>query len=65
MDTLRPAHVPALPYGCNSWVVTRKSTGEVVGEFYDWRNVAIFDPDKALIETAADYLDRINEEIKA
>lgn len=50
---------------CNSWVITRKSTGEVIGEFYNWKNVLKFDPSKCLIETATNYLCRINKEIKA
>ena len=62
MDTFRPAHVPALPRGCNSWIISRRDTGAVVGEFYDWRNVALFNPETALIETAAGSLARVNQE---
>lgn len=59
------SHIPDLEPHCNSWVVTRKATGEVVGEFYDRKLVERFDPAKCLIETAAQYLGRINTLIKA
>ena len=44
----------------NSWVVTRKSTGQVIGEFFDRRNVEKFNPAKVLIETTHQYLVRRN-----
>ena len=44
----------------SSWVITRKTTGEVIGEFFDRRNVDKFDPAKCLIETAHEYLCQIN-----
>ena len=47
-----------------SWVVTRRSTGEVIGEFFDYQNVRKFDPKKVIIETARQYLYRINDKIK-
>ncbi|WP_396328515.1 hypothetical protein [Burkholderia anthina] len=56
--------IPELEPYCGSWVVTRKATGEVFGEFFVRSNVAKFDPDKVLIETAAQYLGRINREIR-
>lgn len=46
-----------------SWIITRRSTGEVIGEFYDYRNVARFNPEKVLIETALEHLQRINKQI--
>ena len=49
----------------NSWVVTRRDTGTVVGEFYDARIVERFNPEKALVETAHAYLCRINAALKA
>lgn len=55
-------HIPELEHHCGSWVITRKSDGRVVGEFFDRENVSMFDPEKVLIETAAAYLARINEE---
>lgn len=49
-------HIPPLEHHCNSWVVTRKATGEVIGEFYNRRNVERFNPDKVTIQTATQYL---------
>lgn len=49
----------------NSWVVTRKSTGEVIGEFTSRRLVERFNADVVIIETAHEYLCRINAEIRA
>lgn len=49
----------------NSWIITRKATGEVIGEFFDKRTVNKFNPEKCLIETAHEYLCRLNSEIKA
>ena len=43
-----------------SWVITRIATGEVIGEFYNRETVENFDNDEWLIETAAQYLGRIN-----
>lgn len=57
-------HIPELEHHCNSWVITRKSDGRVVGEFYERANVAMFDPEKVVIETAVVYLARINQEAK-
>ncbi len=51
--------------GVGSWVVTRRSDGHVIGEFFDRKNVNKFDPKKVRIETAAEYLGRINAAIKA
>lgn len=59
------SHVQELNEWCNSWVVTRKATGEVIGEFWNCKNVERFDPAKCLIETTSDYLSRINKEIEA
>ncbi len=55
-------HIPALERHCGSWVVSRKDTGAVVGEFYDRRIVERFNPDKVTVETALKYLCRINAE---
>jgi hypothetical protein len=46
-----------------SWILTCKSDGEVIGEFYDRRMVDRFNPSKVLIETAGEYLGRINAAI--
>lgn len=48
----------------NSWILTRHATGEIIGEFYDPANVAKFDPAKVRIETAYEYLIRLNQEIR-
>lgn len=55
--------IPELEHGCGSWVVTRISDGEVIGEFYDRRTVERFDPGEVRIETALQYLQRLNREI--
>jgi hypothetical protein len=47
-----------------SWIVTRKATGEVIGEFFTRRAVDRFNPDRCLIETAHEYLARLNRAIK-
>jgi hypothetical protein len=52
--------IPKLEPHCGSWVISRRSTGEVIGEFFDRRIVERFDQSKCLIETAAQYLGRIN-----
>lgn len=55
-------NVPELEHHCGSWVVTRRSTGEVIGEFFVRANVGRFDPEKVLIETAVQYLARVNRQ---
>ncbi|MDR8920512.1 hypothetical protein [Burkholderia multivorans] len=52
--------IPELEPICGSWVVSRKADGEVIGEFFERRNVEAFDPEKVLVETALQYLIRIN-----
>lgn len=46
-----------------SWVISRKETGEVIGEFFDHRTVERFNPKTCLIETAGQYLCRLNADI--
>ena len=53
------ANIPELEPYCGSWVVTRKATGKVIGEFFDRRNVEKFNPATCLVETTAQYLGRI------
>lgn len=55
--------IPALEHHCGSWVVSRKDTGEVVGEFFNRSNVEKFNPEKVVIETALQYLNRVNAAI--
>jgi hypothetical protein len=49
----------------SSWVVSRKSDGAVIGEFFDYRNVCKFDPSKVVIESSYVYLCRLNALIRA
>lgn len=56
-------NIPELEPWCGSWVVSRKS-GEVIGEFYNRDNVAKFNPVTCIVETAQQYLARINKAIK-
>lgn len=56
--------IPDLEPWCGSWVVTRRATGEVVGEFYDRRMVERFDPATTVVETAQQYLARLNRAIR-
>ena len=56
-------NVPALEHFCGSWIVSRKS-GEVIGEFFERANVEKFNPDTCFVETAAQYLARVNREIR-
>jgi hypothetical protein len=57
--------IPELNDGSGSWIVSRRDTGEVVGEFFARQHVEMFNPDKVTIETARRYLERVNAEIKA
>ena len=54
--------IPPLEHDSNSWVVTRKATGEVIGEFFDRRNVEKFNPATCQIETSGQYLSRLHLE---
>jgi hypothetical protein len=62
--SLNQIEIPSLEPRCGSWVVTRKATGEVVGEFYDQSNVEKFNPETCVVETAATYLGRVNKELR-
>lgn len=53
-------HIPDLEPYCGSWVVSRIESGEVVGEFYDRWIVEMIDPERFFVETAAQYLVRLN-----
>jgi hypothetical protein len=72
MDHLRHEHrrvdtrdIPALEPHCNSWVVSRMSDGAVIGEFTCKARLGVFEAKQVRIETAAQYLGRINGEIKS
>lgn len=49
----------------SSWIVTRKDTGEVVGEFFRKNLVDRFDKNKVIVETSHEYLTRINADISS
>ncbi len=55
--------IPELDHYSGSWIVSRKDTGEVVGEFFDRKTVERFNPELVTIETAYQYLCRINRQI--
>ena len=52
--------IPPLEPGCGSWVASRIATGEVIGEFYSKKLLARFNPATVKIETAMQYLKRLN-----
>lgn len=56
--------IPNLPPHCNSWIVTRKADGQVIGEFYNRKNIERFNPEKVLIQTADVYLASLNQKEK-
>lgn len=56
--------IPELDPHCGSWVITRRATEEVIGEFYDRKLVERFNPATCLVETASQYLGRINAVIQ-
>ena len=55
--------IPELPHSCGSWICT--SPQGAVREFYTRRNVEKAAAAGWRIETAFDYLHRLNEEIAA
>ena len=57
------APIPPLPHGCGSWICT--SPNGMRREFYGRRNVGIAAIAGWKVETAIDYLHRINTETKA
>lgn len=56
--------IPELEPHCGSWVVSRKADGSVIGEFFERSNVERFNPETCLIETAAQYLGRLNQGLR-
>jgi hypothetical protein len=65
MEQKKTTHIPRLePQRSGSWVLTRKATGEVIGEIFKPCELLFFNPHKVLIETTLMYLSRINQEIK-
>lgn len=63
MTTEAKGDIPPLPHGCGSWVVT--APDGLVYELHKRSNVRLAAAQGWKIETAADYLHRINTEIKA
>jgi len=55
--------IPELEPNCGSWIVTRKRDGHVIGEFFSRGVVGQFRRDEYLIETAAQYLTRLNQSL--
>lgn len=53
-------HIPPLDGTCNSWILTDKRDGKVIGEFWNKNTVARFNPEVVLIETASEYLAKFN-----
>jgi hypothetical protein len=52
-------------WGCNSWVVTRKSDGASVVELYNPELVRKVNTDKYMAQCAGTYLAELNNKIKA
>lgn len=53
-------YIPELPHNCNSWVVKRLDSDEIIGEFFERSNVEKFDPMKHIVITTLDHLQRLN-----
>jgi hypothetical protein len=56
--------IPKLEHYSGSWVVSSKITGKVIGEFFNARSLKFFNPKTTVIETAAEYLARLNRELQ-
>lgn len=56
--------IPELEPHCGSWIVCWRDSGKVVGEFFHRPTVEKINQDLATVETALQYLVRINREIK-
>jgi hypothetical protein len=48
--------------GSGSWIITRTSSGETICELFDSRTVAKINTDAYRVETAREYLERLNRE---
>lgn len=57
--------IPELRPHEGSWIAIRRASGEVIGEFFDRRNVARFNPATVEIRTIGDHLARINASAKS
>jgi len=59
------ARVPNLEHNCNSWIITRKSTGVAVLETFEREVAEAVNQDKYEVWTALSYLQNLNKKIKA
>jgi hypothetical protein len=59
------ANIPDLEHHCNSWVVTRTVDGSAVVETFSRQIAEKFNTEGFKVETALQYLCRINKQIKS
>ncbi len=57
--------IPALEPWCGSWIVVRRATGEVIGEFFDRAAVERFNPATCEVRTAQQHLAAVNRALTA
>lgn len=57
--------IPELEPHCGSWIVTARRDGKVVGEFYSRSLVERINTERYSVETAAQYLGRLNRSLLA
>lgn len=62
--TAGPLIPPPLPYGNGSWIVRRRATGEVIGEFFSAANVAKFNRATCEAIPIGSYLASLNGKAK-
>lgn len=53
--------MPELEHYAGSWIAVRRATGEVIGEFFNKREVEKFNPKTVKVMTAAAYLAGLNK----
>lgn len=58
------AHVPELERHCGSWIIVNRETGGAVCELYDRARVETVNQDRFEVLTAAEYLGRLNKQLK-
>lgn len=56
--------IPSLEPHCGSWIVVRRATGEVVGEFFERASVERFDPAVCEVRTAQQHLAAVNRALQ-
>lgn len=57
--------IPELEHHCGSWVVCNKASGAVILETFDRRTAERVNQSKYSVETAAQYLGRLNNKIRS